>query len=1474
MAALALLLATAGATRAQAPTVMVTPAGPLTLCAGSTQTLTATATVPGFNVAGSGFDGQVYALAVQADGKVLVGGAFTSYNGDANAPDNVLRLNADGSLDTGFNSGGTGTSSAASSNVQVYALAVQADGKVLVGGNFYAYNGNAAAPDNVLRLNADGSLDTGFNNGGAGPSSAVSSNVQVQALAVQADGKVLVGGAFTSYNGNANAPHFLVRLNADGSLDTGFNNGGAGPGGGVTALAVQADGKVMVGGLFNAYNGSFNSPTHLVRLNADGSLDTGFNNGGAGPNYVVYALAVQADGKVLIGGNFTSYNGNANAPDYVLRLNADGSLDTGFNNGGSGANSFVLTLAVQADGKVLVGGYLATYNGNANAPNYLISLNADGSLDTGFNNGATAGANNVVRALAVQADGKVLVGGQFTAYNGNANAPDYLIRLNTDGSLNDGTPAGLAYTWSNGATGPSITVSQPGDYQATATTTSNGTGYSNVVRLNAPAAVTVQVTPAGPLALTGGSSATLTATATVPGFNVPGSGLNAAVSRLAVQADGKVLVGGSFTAYNGNAAAPDYVLRLNTDGSLDTGFNNGGRGASGGVNALAVQADGKVLVGGGFTAYNGNTAAPDNLLRLNANGSLDTGFNNGATAGASGTVYAVAVQADGKVLVAGSFTAYNGNAAAPDNLLRLNADGSLDNTFNPGGSGVNNYVNALAVQADGKILVGGYFTAYNGSAAAPDGVLRLNADGSLDNTFNNGGSGANSQVNTVVVQADGKILAGGYATSYNGSAAAPDGVLRLNANGTLDTTFNPSGKGTTGAASALAIQADGKVVMVGYFTAYNGSTAAPHYLVRLNADGSLDNTFNTGGSGTDASVVTLVLQADGRALVGGNFTAYNGNAAAPDFLLRLNADGSLNNAATALPGATFVFTPGGTTGATRTVSTAGTYTATATDPATGCTYTSNAVVVTTPAPTLTTLSPTSGLAGSTLAATGTNLQGASAVTFTSNTGAATAVPAGYVVASDGTGLTGIGVPAGLAPGAYTVTVTTPNGVSNGLTYTVQVPAPTLTGVSPAAELPGTVVTLTGTGFTAGSTVSFGGTAATGVTVGSATSLTVTVPASLAAGSAPIVVSAAGSPSAALPFTALAVYSGGALAACTAAVPATASLGDGAWHYLLSSGGQVVAAYQYTGASLGDLAVDVLRADPAQPVRQDGNGRYYLDRNFHLTASAGRFDGRTVALRLYGLNTEQARLQLADPTATLANLKATQYSGPNEDCDLANDDPTAERRTLAAPASSPAGTTYFVAQLSVADHFSEFYLTGSPTPLPVELTTFTATAGASGTVRLAWTTASELNSHAFEMERSLDGVTFGKLGTLAAAGTSLTPRAYALLDAQLPAGATVLYYRLRQVDQDGTAYYSGVRTVALAGASAGLSLYPNPAHGGPATLLGAQPGTMVTVLDALGRSIVTAPADARGTATLVLPQGLAPGVYVVRAGQQALRLTVE
>ncbi|MDQ2769949.1 MAG: fibronectin type III domain-containing protein [Bacteroidota bacterium] len=202
----------------------------------------------------------------------------------------------------------------------------------------------------------------------------------------------------------------------------------------------------------------------------------------------------------------------------------------------------------------------------------------------------------------------------------------------------------------------------------------------------------------------------------------------------------------------------------------------------------------------------------------------------------------------------------------------------------------------------------------------------------------------------------------------------------------------------------------------------------------------------------------------------------------------------------------------------------------------------------------------------------------------------------------------------------------------------------------------------------------------------------------------------------------------------------------------------------------------------------------------------------------------------------------------------------------------------LSRLGVAG-FSDFTAGGdfNVNPLPVELAAFTATA-AGPAVRLAWATASEKNSARFEVERSTDGREFERLGMVAASGSSSSARAYGYLDNQVPktpSPQALLYYRLKQVDLDGSFSYSPVRTVALtAKAEAGLALYPNPAHGGAATLTGARPGTLVTAFDTLGRPVASASADALGTAVLALPAGLPTGVYLVRAGSKALRLTVE
>jgi uncharacterized delta-60 repeat protein len=224
---------------------------------------------------------------------------------------------------------------------QVSALAVQTDGRILVGGSFTTIAGQSR--NSLARLNADGTVDEGFNPEISGP---------VTALALQEDGKILIGGGFTLVGGQARSG--LARLNLNGALDAGFTPSPT-TGGAVSVLALQTDRKILVGGSFHLVDGQ--PRNGLTRLEANGALDTNFNAGsGGGP---VSALALQPDGKILVGGSFVMLGGQTR--EGIGRLNADGTLDSGFNTSASGGS--VLSLAVQADGRILVGGSFTMLGG-------------------------------------------------------------------------------------------------------------------------------------------------------------------------------------------------------------------------------------------------------------------------------------------------------------------------------------------------------------------------------------------------------------------------------------------------------------------------------------------------------------------------------------------------------------------------------------------------------------------------------------------------------------------------------------------------------------------------------------------------------------------------------------------------------------------------------------------------------------------------------------------------------------------------------------------------------------------------------------------------------------------------------------------------------------------------------------------------------------------------------------------------------
>ncbi|MCF8371341.1 MAG: T9SS type A sorting domain-containing protein [Bacteroidales bacterium] len=347
-----------------------------------------------------------------------------------------------------------------------------------------------------------------------------------------------------------------------------------------------------------------------------------------------------------------------------------GILDTSFNPG-TGADSLVLTTNIQSDGKIIIGGIFTSYNGTAR--NRIARLNADGSLDISFNPGT--GANYSVYSTAVQSDEKIIIGGYFTSYNGTA--INLIARLNADGSLD-------------------------------------------------------------------------------ASFN-PETGSDGGVKSIAIQSDGKIVIGGQFTSYNGTASI--HIARLNDDGSFDVSFNPG-TGPSDDVYTTAIQNDGKIIIGGWFINYNGT--GTNYITRLSANGSLDASFSSGT--GANSIVLTTDMQSDGKTIIGGIFTSYNGTAR--NRIARLNPDGSLDTSFNPG-TGASSWVNTTTIQSDGKIIIGGDFTSYNGTAI--NRIARLNADGSLDASFNMG-TGADYGVYTTAIQSDGKIIIGGSFKSYNGTS--------------------------------------------------------------------------------------------------------------------------------------------------------------------------------------------------------------------------------------------------------------------------------------------------------------------------------------------------------------------------------------------------------------------------------------------------------------------------------------------------------------------------------------------------------------------------------------------------------------------------------------------------------------------------------------------------------------------------------
>jgi uncharacterized delta-60 repeat protein len=370
----------------------------------------------------------------------------------------------------------------------------------------------------------------------------------------------------------------------------------------------------------------------------------------------------------------------------------------------------------------------------------------------------------------------------------------------------------------------------------------------------------------------GSSGCPAGSSASTPGFLDSslnqGTGIAGAptINAIAVQSDGKILVGGTFTSYNGTGRVN--LVRINSDGTIDSTFSIG-TGFNGVVTAIFPLANGKIIVGGGFTLYNGSGRG--GIVRLNSDGTLDGSF--GTSTGANGVVSTIAQQSTGDLLLGGTFTTYEGTAQ--NNVARAFLSNGLNDgaMLTSGGTGGTGAVNAIVVLPTDNFIVAGAFTSWEGSGR--NRIAKAFAgNGNNDATF--GSTGANNTVSALALQPDGKIVLGGAFGTYEGTAR--NRLARANSDGTIDLSFSP-GVGPNSGVNTIALLPDGKFLVGGNFTLYNGS--ANGGIVRLNSDGSFDSTFNPGGAGVTGggafvnTIVTASLKCSVIAYFGGSFTAFD-----------------------------------------------------------------------------------------------------------------------------------------------------------------------------------------------------------------------------------------------------------------------------------------------------------------------------------------------------------------------------------------------------------------------------------------------------------------------------------------------------------------------------------------------------------------------------------------------------------------------
>ncbi len=882
-----------------------------------------------------------------ADGKILIGGDFTQVGGLAR--NRLARLNRDGSVDTTFDPNVTGLSDPPifpTDYSGVKCLMVQADGKIILGGDFTHIGGKPR--NRVARLHPDGTLDTSFaTDVSSDMGNGMTDRSVVVTLAQQEDGKVIIGGDFLNVERQTTHAR-LARLKTNGRLDTSFSAASTDIKS-VQDLEWLPNGQMVV-------SGQFSSESKVMKLNADGTRDTSFAI--ANVTGRVLCLHTLADGKTLLGSGFTQINGITRSG--LACLNADGSLNTGFAPTGSVGSCVALQagggivgstsqraadgsitstlptqaggicygISLQKSGHILLCGDFTTVGGvprsgiarliPAEPPAESLTANSSTGVIQWLRSGSAPEVEKVTfdvwdtSTLTWQPCGKASAISGGWQLTGQTLPSSSWIRAQgrVQGGAQSGSSWSAEHIHSYGTAVAELEVEAAGaglltDHQDTLSfgtqnwlvpgavkeLTLRNTGTADLTNI----AITVTGEQGGDFGISGpavttlaaGASTTFTVTFTPQGAStregtllissndaderpfrvaLTGTGvhedptLNLAIEGSYVNAatqhpDGRILLVGYLDSINNSTSAIDLAW-VNETGLASVPFSDSFR-----INHTAMMPDGKLLTTQS-TFRNAKT-----VQRWTADGDRDSTFvgRSEFNEGNGMIIYPTGEIIASMRLRNSSTNEYSGN------VDHYSANGSQVNTRNMGGG---SHVNALALQEDGRYLVGGYFTTPDNKKS----LIRYLADQTSDPTFMSVGSSpwfSDLTVNALAIQPDGKILIGGSIEPVGGITR--EGIARVHADGSLDLAFAPK---VNGLIESMILQADGKILIAGQFTKVNGIRR--RHIARLFPDGSLDSQFDPDSNGW---VHGLSLQKDGSILVGGVFSQI-GNVSR-QFLARL-----------------------------------------------------------------------------------------------------------------------------------------------------------------------------------------------------------------------------------------------------------------------------------------------------------------------------------------------------------------------------------------------------------------------------------------------------------------------------------------------------------------------------------------------------------------------------------------------------------